>query len=593
MTTSADTTPQRDRELNHRLGSEAGGELDREAGFVMVMLALMMVLLLSFAGYSVDAGNWNLHRNEASTTAEAAALGGVAFLPDDFATAELTARAIAMRNGFDAGEIQVNPVIDAPNQLQVVITRDVENYFVRIFGLTTTSIVESSTAEFAQPVEMGSPEIILGNDPETGYEPDYWLSIAGHRALKDLGDQFATSACASGATANCLGTSNQDYDPSGYKYSVRVTDTSQPLRIQVFDPAWTWTGSRCNFPDWVDGAGNPETFFPDASEISALQAAAVSNPQIPNTYYDDAATRYQTGDGAWCTGDDRPGFLDGPSTRFTVRAPDATPWNDNDNPVVSIGGCVPYTFPAYVPNTPYALPTDSIADLLDPNVGTDTQWVVNPSDGVFTFAETFRRWVTLCEIPSSLLTTGDYIIQVQALGGNASGQNRFSLRAGPPSGNTVADVGQSTFSRGQFPIYANSSDADITFYLARVPPSSDERVLRVTFFDVGDASAPGTLTVVPPPDSNYTAFNDCDFERSDGAIIAAGSNCTLNNVLDSNGYGEQIVSATVRVPDDYTCTNSDPDGCWVTVRAQFPGGISDSTTWTAQLVGDAVRLVAE
>ena len=73
-----------------------------EGGYVLVMMAIMSVLLMLFAGYSVDVGNWNVHRNETQTAAEAAALGGVAFLPDDFPLAQLTAQQVAVNHGFDA-----------------------------------------------------------------------------------------------------------------------------------------------------------------------------------------------------------------------------------------------------------------------------------------------------------------------------------------------------------------------------------------------------------------------------------------------------------------------------------------------------------
>ena len=45
------------------------GAASGDGGYVMVLLALTFTLLLAFAGYSVDAGNWNLHRNETRTAA--------------------------------------------------------------------------------------------------------------------------------------------------------------------------------------------------------------------------------------------------------------------------------------------------------------------------------------------------------------------------------------------------------------------------------------------------------------------------------------------------------------------------------------------
>ena len=560
---------------------------DPEGGYVLVTMALMATLLMLFAGYSVDAGNWNVQRNKTQTAAEAAALGGVAFLPDDYTTAQLTAERIAMNHGYDAGEILVEPG-SGDNQLKVTITDDVSNYFLRIVGQDSTTIARSAVAEFEQPVEMGSPEHILGNDPETGFLPDYWLSIAARNVRKDLGDRFATRRCYAGA-GNCNGTWNMEYDSSGYKYAVEVTDTTVPLRIQIFDPGWTWTGSTCNIPNW-----------PTPAEIADLQTFDDgSYTYIPVGYYDDAATRFAGGDTEWCTGDDRPGN-NGTSTRFSVHLPDTSPWNDNDNQQIWTSTCQPRTFGGFEPTSIYAPPTQSIFEYLSPVHGADNHWQVR-NNNFLSFAETFRRWFTICEIsPGPWLREGTYIVKVRTTTSSGTAQNRFSLRAGPPSGSGVADVGQATFSRGRLPIYANTSAADIEFFLARVPPSSGERVLKVSFWDVGDAAAPGTLSVNPPPGSiSLGYFPNCDFELGGIPFDPGTVNCSVPNVLDTNGYGENLVEVTVTVPSQndpdpnraYWCDVTDPDDCWVTVRAQFPGGITDSTTWTAELIGDAVRLV--
>ncbi len=559
----------------------------RDGGYVLVMLAMLSVVLIAFAGYSVDVGNWGVHRNKAATVSEAAALGGVAFLPDDFATAKATAEQIALDQGFTSDQIDVR-LGAAPNQLQVTITEEVENYFVRVIGKASTRIHDTSVAEFEQPVEMGSPTIGLGNDPDRGFLPNYWLSIASRSVAKDLGDRFATRYCDDRDAGGCTGRRNDDYDNTGYKYAIRVTDASVPLRIQVFDPAWTWTGSTCTIPTW-----------PTAAEIAQLRADAIDPTYasaVPHDYYDDADVRYQGGESPYCTGDDRPG-ADGTDTEFRVRLPDTTPWDDNDNATVPISSCKPYTFVAYTPTSPYAAPTSSIYELLSPSAGpNDGQWRVNPDDSEITFAESFRRWVTLCEIPPGpWLQEGDYIIQVRT-GSSGEAQNRFALRAGPPdSADGILDTGQALNSRGRLPIFANTTSSDTRFFVARVPPSARDRVLKLTFFDIGDADAPGSITIEPGPDSNMSGsgFTDCTFQRSDvGDISHLASGCTLSGVWDGNGYGEQIVEVELTVPREYSCTLSDPDGCWVSVRVQFPGGITDATTWTAQLVGDAVRLVS-
>ncbi|MFN3218745.1 MAG: pilus assembly protein TadG-related protein [Acidimicrobiales bacterium] len=568
-------------ETAHRAPSlppHRGGD-DSERGYVMVMLSLSMVLLLAFAGYSVDLGNWNLQRNEVRTVAEAAALGGVAFLPDDFATAKVTAEALAEAQGFDRSEVTV-ALGSAPNRLRVTVTREVENYFVRVIGMNTRTISETAEAEFEQPVDMGSPTIVLGNDPESGANPGYWLSVAGQGVDKALGDQFATRNCTVG-TDGCSGTSNDEWAPAGYQYTVRVVDTTQPLRIQVFDPAWVWTGSACNVPD-----------FPTPAEIAALVASSGSHAQIPAGYYDDAATRYAAGPGDFCTGDDLPGAT-GPATTFTVRLPDNSPWDDTDNPTIPAASCSPKTFPAYEPASIYSPPTESIFDLL--TEGGDNEWRIQ-DNGTFTFAEVFRRWVTICELsPGPWLRTGDYIVQVST--DNGEGQNRYSLRAGPPVGDGIGDNGQAIFSRQRLPIFVNTPDADTSFFLVRVPPSSDRRLLRLSFFDIGDAAAPGTLTVVPPADTALGVFRDCSYTL--GGSPMTSSNCSLSGVWDDNGYGGKTVEATVEIPaiddptDPYVCDETDENACWVTVRMQFAGGITDATTWTAELIGDSVRIIPE
>ena len=49
----------------------------------------------------------------------------------------------------------------------------------------------------------------------------------------------------------------------------------------------------------------------------------------------------------------------------------------------------------------------------------------------------------------------------------------------------------------------------------------------------------------------------------------------------------------VPIPNNYTCNYSDAIGCWVRVNFDFPSqtNVSDTTTWSATIEGDPVRLV--
>ena len=47
-------------------------------------------------------------------------------------------------------------------------------------------------------------------------------------------------------------------------------------------------------------------------------------------------------------------------------------------------------------------------------------------------------------------------------------------------------------------IYANYTGANTTFNLVRVIPAAATKTLNIGFYDVGDATNPGTVQVLPP-----------------------------------------------------------------------------------------------
>jgi hypothetical protein len=140
------------------------------------------------------------------------------------------------------------------------------------------------------------------------------------------------------------------------------------------------------------------------------------------------------------------------------------------------------------------------------------------------------------------------------------------------------------------PIYANANGADTSFHLARIVPADAGRVLRVNLFDMGDAASAGTLRILAPADANVS-FTGCTFTRDNGGSLSVSSNCQLNNVSSGTGFNGRIVQVDVPIPDNYDCDDSTPTGCWTKVLADFPGGVNDTTTWSASILGSPVRLV--
>jgi hypothetical protein len=572
----------------------------RDSGYVAVLVAIALPLLVVLAALAVDVANWYAQAQKVQQAADAAALAGSVYLPLDPVTARASALDYARRNGYGAGAaagatVTAVQLENLPSRLQVTITTAVHNVFGAIFGRPTTLITRTAVADYAGPLPMGSACNVFGEEPVgvgdvhlgsracdgTG---DYWLNVAGPSTVKDTGDAYQASVCRPGDDG-CLGAQNLQYQTQGYLFVVTST-VSQPIDLSVFDPAFVPVGAQCTDPDLAG-------------------AAAITGAVVP-----DAPVRYATGPhggGAqdFCTGDTlfTPGTGTWPSqgmgdgqpvtTSFDVRGPfDGT--DVASAPVIA--GCS-RQFKGYGG----VGVTLDLAAMLDQT---------NPAfDPVL--ASEFRRWVSLCTVQAS---AGErFVVQIRtnvALGQDPAaaagdpnlpggGSNRMALRASGGADTTVA-----AFQR--MSIHANSHDAQTTFYLARVGSGSAGHLLQLSFFDIGDAptAVSGTLTVLAPPDAVDTATGQplrFDTTDSQGRALCQGAGvvvgdlpaCQVTSVAGPGGSQfkgrTEIISITL--PSTYRCNDADPLGCWVTVAYVFDGGVFDTTSWSAALDGDPVRLV--
>jgi len=75
---------------------------DGEKGFIMVVTAIVMTMMLLFAGLAVDVSSWNERAAEIKRASDAAALAGVVWMPD-FNKAQSVALETAQKNGFTNG----------------------------------------------------------------------------------------------------------------------------------------------------------------------------------------------------------------------------------------------------------------------------------------------------------------------------------------------------------------------------------------------------------------------------------------------------------------------------------------------------------
>lgn len=554
-------------------GDERSGLVVDEKGFVLAWFGLLLVVLIGVGGLAVDIGYWYYTASRMQKAADSAALAGAVYMPGPLpGPASATADELVIQNGFTAAETTVAQGTN-PAQLKVTVDRTIDNFFIRVLGIKTQRLIRSAVAEYSGPIPMGSPANNLGNEPippgggsvwgKTLTPPpgQFWINVAGPQATKISGDRHQARECGS-SVHGCSGSGNSEYDARGYAFKVRVKSFTpgQRLAVEVFDPMFVQNGDTCT-------DGNISSATPHNSTLYA------SGPSSP-----------------YCTGDHN---VNGPATQlrttFVMRAPDLTPADGYDNPIINTGSCVPRVFGAFAGS--------GSGSPLGPQVS-------DPSTDVH---KHWRKWSRVCELPlAGGYGAGDYILQIttgQEWNGSAlvsrsvgTGHNRMALRAALV--NTSGAIDNSSielFADGRLPIYANASGADTRFYLARVVPGSDGRRLRVEFYDTGDASQPGAISVLPPPDATVggapiAGFSNCSYTAPVGSGILGS--CTLSPVSSAN-YNGRVAVVTVPIPNGYNCNSSSPQGCWVRVRFTYPSGtnVNDTTTWTAKLEGDPVRLV--
>jgi Flp pilus assembly protein TadG len=553
-----------------------GGSADRsrEGGYVAVMTALLLTVFMGFAAFAVDVGHWYLVGQQEQRAADAAAMAGVTYLPGNPTTAFTTAQNYSKINGFQNGvsATVVTPAVDAqPTRLRVTVSQTVSNFFGSLMGVPTTKVARTAVADYAGPVPLGSPCNEFGADPDVnGHqstncngEGAFWANVGSLSALKSYGDAFQDNVCASGVDG-CTGSTNTDFDPNGYFYTVTVTQAMANLTIQAFDPAMINVGDYCGAPILpTPKKPLPQLYQPDPGNlIKAMTLPATK------TVVSDPSTRYANGATAYCTGDNRFGGTGEVATQFTVRSPGLNPWDPLS--FLPIGGTCTQTFAGYNGDLSLALDKTNAAYTSRPDV-----------------AANFRQWKTLCTIAPA--KPGTYLVQVNTNGEGsdaASGHNRFSLRA--YGGSSAENDSLAVAGYDKMAMYGNTPNGTTKFFLARVPSGAKGQTFNVNLFDIGDGAVSGsTVTVLPPTETVPATFSNC---TGVGVQNGALSNCQINVDSSYNGKWQTI---SVPIPSTYSCTDASTTGCWLRLQFFYGTGSTpnDTTSWTASIVGDPVRLV--
>lgn len=544
-------------------------------------MSLLLVALLGMAGVVVDLGSWQVEASRAQQAADAAALAAVVRLPDGAAAATARAVDVAADNGFTHGDdldgdgtadVSVTVRVLGGETLEVTVTTtEVPQYFTRVLrGDDSPTITRRSTAQYVQPVPLGSPRNYLGTNQLLASQTsgdgieNFYLAVSGHCTRREYGDRITGIAMNNANPHSCdptLGLPNPEYTAEGYLFTVTVPEAagSTPVAIQMFD-APTCTNTA------------------DANLIFGEQAA-------PH------------------------------ATTVTVRR-----FDDLD----PLAGTV-------VPAAPLSTNPRTFEGR-DATVGECQFGILNLADGTCSLQIPGLSRLRECWTTLAVLTTpGEYTIQVDPATPPDFAQNTrhnvFSLRARtgasftPCTSDTAVRDGllpatppysaACTQISGleHLPIYARGNDSPV-FYLASIDPRHNGKTMQVTLFDAAEGAS--TISLLNPsggleqftwevlcadgadPSTGCPGETDPVGGRTGGPTTAldvsgtTDTNRTFPNNIQNGKYSDRLLRLTLRMPDDIDAAYGGRTWWKIQYGGAFTG---DRTTWSVRLLGDPVRLL--
>ncbi|MDH4118369.1 MAG: pilus assembly protein TadG-related protein [Acidimicrobiia bacterium] len=239
------------------------------------------------------------------------------------------------------------------------------------------------------------------------------------------------------------------------------------------------------------------------------------------------------------------------NTTFTLYAPDATPTDPYDNSTVVCSR----TF--------------------------GTRYGSNPQSNDSTYWTDYN----VCSSSASTAThgIGTYVMRVSTStvsGYSGIGANQYRVR--------VDSVGGSSrlFGINDMSIYTNVSGGVSNIYLAEIPTIHAGKKLLINLYDPGEDNGNAYMTIRPPSGSvscSYRAYNEAGSQTRSGN----SSTCRIQTASSGSSYFQgNWVRINIDIPATYSCTTN----CWWRIYIENSQS-HDRTTWSAQVIGNPVRLV--
>jgi len=501
-----------------------------DKGSALLFVAGSLVLLMGLAAMGTDLAWFYLNTSRVQRAADAAALGGVVWLPNEPGTANGTAFNIATQNGYttgvDGATVTPAPVPGEANQLQVTVDDTVPTFFLKALGFDSMDISRSAIAEYIPPLKLGSPTNQFGNACDPEYEGDpgfpvdcgdnFWANIHGWFTHTSFGDAYS---------GHCQGGSNDDEGcpvndiarDTGYLYGI---ESGSGFTVEFVDLAFHNISGAINTTDQHRTGDR-------GCEEWGSAAANCGPTMIVNLYSPDPTPLDLTDNGApVCTATIPPQAqiqeqVAGNGVPYTWQAPPGGCWSQSGSGIW-------------------------VVQVLHQNPG-----ATNDRAGLNRYS--------IRSTSGQLFALGDFSIYNNATGSTTS----FYLAEVPDfyAGKTFVvemfDPGEFT-GAGTGYIQVMGADGDIW----------DDGQCRLYNRPTGD------------PDGPWSQFG----------TISAGSDC--QEATTTGEYNNRWLKFELDLPTTYSCDEVAGD-CWWKINYVYPGGatVSDTTTWRAFMIGNPIHLV--
>jgi hypothetical protein len=396
--------------------SEESDKREQLAGQTMVIFALMLVVLLAFAGITADVGFGFVRSSQFSAAVDAATLAGVIDLDpqseDETDEADIRAAQFLGANGwpvetltqFVSGRSYTDQGIP---QYSITVTWQVETFFMRLFGIEGFPITRSATAAYFAQAELYTPTAF-----ERGQLRKAGLFTFGPESCTFGGDPVAPRH------STAIGDPNTEYALANgvYRFRFRIPNPDTygytKVRVELFDT------------DSINYSVNSSAQVHYSNTYSNTHGIASEVKSCPTGY---------TFPGQMCvipTGENLESIFHNP---FWFVRVDET-WDGNCNQVVNNqNGNTSTKFELYYFNDQGA--RISLAEYIERNqipLQTDLRWIAPGSFGSpAADSGSFEVDLTAHTIPFGANGSRYIYLDVKSESGNS--KNVFDVRAGLPS----------------------------------------------------------------------------------------------------------------------------------------------------------------